>query len=117
MIPSDRGFANTLEGVAVIIGLKAGPLSQWLHRGLTDAGLGVVVGIAAASPSNRAGRWRPVSRDRARRRTARAIRMVVIIGSARFPSAGILRRRRDRGAGDDGCSHVFRSRRAFQRPL
>lgn len=36
-------FANTLDGVVAIIGLEAGPLSQWLHRGLTDARLDVVL--------------------------------------------------------------------------
>ena len=32
-------FTNTLEGAVAIIGLEAGPLSQWLHRGLTGARL------------------------------------------------------------------------------
>jgi transposase len=36
-------FANTLEGAVDIIGLEAGPLSQWLHRGLADARLNVVL--------------------------------------------------------------------------
>jgi len=36
-------FANTLDGVVAIIGLEAGPLSQRLHRGLTDARLDVVL--------------------------------------------------------------------------
>jgi transposase len=36
-------FANTLDGVVAIIGLEAGPLSQWLHRGLTDVRLDVVL--------------------------------------------------------------------------
>lgn len=36
-------FANTLEGSVAIIGLEAGPLSQWLHRGLADARLEVVL--------------------------------------------------------------------------
>lgn len=31
------------EGIISAIGLKAGPLSQWLHRGLTAAGLDVVL--------------------------------------------------------------------------
>ena len=31
------------EGTVVAIGLEAGPLSQWLHHGLTDAGLDVVL--------------------------------------------------------------------------
>lgn len=46
-VPSDpqaiADFANTLEGAVAIIGLEAGPLSQWLHRGLTDARLDVVL--------------------------------------------------------------------------
>ena len=46
-VPSDPqaivDFANTLEGAVAIIGLEAGPLSQWLHRGLADAGLDVVL--------------------------------------------------------------------------
>ncbi len=37
------GFADTLPGTPAIIGLDAGPLSQWLHRGLTEAGLDVVL--------------------------------------------------------------------------
>ncbi|WPZ31610.1 hypothetical protein T8A63_19060 (plasmid) [Sulfitobacter sp. OXR-159] len=36
-------FAGTLPGTVAIIGLEAGPLSQWLHRGLTESGLDVVV--------------------------------------------------------------------------
>ena len=32
-----------LGGTVATIGLEAGPLSQWLHRGLTDAGLEVVL--------------------------------------------------------------------------
>lgn len=32
-----------LGGTISAIGLEAGPLSQWLHRGLTEAGLGVVL--------------------------------------------------------------------------
>ncbi len=36
-------FAGTLPGTVAIIGLEAGPLSQWLHRGLTEAGLDVVL--------------------------------------------------------------------------
>lgn len=31
------------EGTVAAIGLEGGPLSQWLHRGLTDAGLDVVL--------------------------------------------------------------------------
>ncbi|SCB23658.1 hypothetical protein GA0061102_1009101 [Rhizobium miluonense] len=46
-VPSDPqaivDFANTLEGAVAIIGLEAGPLSQWLHRGLADARLDVVL--------------------------------------------------------------------------
>jgi len=37
------GFAGALPGTVAIIGLEAGPLSQWLHRGLTLAGLDVVL--------------------------------------------------------------------------
>ena len=37
------GFAGTLPGTGAIIGLEAGPLSQWLHHGLTEAGLDVVL--------------------------------------------------------------------------
>ena len=40
-------FAGTLLGTIVIIGLEAGPLSQWLHRGLTEAGLDVVLMVTA----------------------------------------------------------------------
>nr|WP_306423842.1 hypothetical protein [Brucella intermedia] len=32
-----------MEGSVAIIGLEAGPLSQWLHRGLADARLEVVL--------------------------------------------------------------------------
>ncbi|MBP1874926.1 transposase [Ensifer adhaerens] len=31
------------NGSIVVIGLEVGPLSQWLHRGLAEAGLDVVV--------------------------------------------------------------------------
>ena len=37
------GFAGTLPGTVAIIGTDAGPLSQWLHRGLTLAELEVVL--------------------------------------------------------------------------
>ena len=33
------GYVLALGGTVATIGLEAGPLSQWLHRGLTDAGL------------------------------------------------------------------------------
>ncbi len=36
-------FAGELEGTIAAIGLEAGPLSQWLHRGLTEARLDVVL--------------------------------------------------------------------------
>ena len=36
-------FANTLDGEIAIIGLEAGPLSQWLYRGLNDSGLEVIL--------------------------------------------------------------------------
>ena len=36
-------FAQALEGTIATMGLEAGPLSQWLHRGLTEAGLDVVL--------------------------------------------------------------------------
>ena len=36
-------FADTLPGTIAIIGLEAGPLSQWLHRGQTLAELEVVL--------------------------------------------------------------------------
>ena len=36
-------FAGVLEGTIAAIGLEAGPLSQWLHRGLSEAGLDVVL--------------------------------------------------------------------------
>ncbi|MDQ7775618.1 MAG: hypothetical protein Q4615_06750 [Paracoccus aminovorans] len=32
------------DGAIAAVGLEAGPLSQWLHRGLSDAGLPVVLG-------------------------------------------------------------------------
>lgn len=37
-----RWLAN-LEGSVAAIGLEAGPLSQWLHRGLTEAGVDTVL--------------------------------------------------------------------------
>lgn len=37
------GCVQALGGTVATIGLEAGPLSQWLHRGLTDAGLDVVL--------------------------------------------------------------------------
>src|SRR6056297_2458265 len=36
-------WLNDLDGSIAAIGLEAGPLSQWLHRGLTGAGLDVVL--------------------------------------------------------------------------
>ncbi len=36
-------FAGSLPGAIGITGLEAGPLSQWLHRGLTEAGLDAVL--------------------------------------------------------------------------
>lgn len=36
-------WLRSLEGNIAALGLEAGPLSQWLHRGLTDAGLDVVL--------------------------------------------------------------------------
>jgi len=36
-------WMGELGGTIAAIGLEAGPLSQWLHRGLTEAGLGVVL--------------------------------------------------------------------------
>lgn len=36
-------FAGELEGTIAAIGLEAGPLSQWLHRHLSEAGLDVVL--------------------------------------------------------------------------
>ncbi len=32
-------WLDELDGSIAAIGLEAGPLSQWLHRGLTEAGL------------------------------------------------------------------------------
>ena len=36
-------LAGDLGGSIAAIGLEAGPLSQWLHRGLSEAGLEVVL--------------------------------------------------------------------------
>ncbi len=36
-------WAREQKGTVAAIGLEAGPLSQWLHRGLTDAGLDAVL--------------------------------------------------------------------------
>ncbi|RWF81013.1 MAG: IS110 family transposase [Mesorhizobium sp.] len=36
-------FALEQQGEIAMIGMEAGPLSQWLHRGLTEAGLEVVL--------------------------------------------------------------------------
>jgi transposase len=36
-------WMRELDGTIAAIGLEAGPLSQWLHRGLTEAGLDVVL--------------------------------------------------------------------------
>ena len=35
-------FFGQLGVVVARIGLEAGPLSQWLHRGLTEAGFGII---------------------------------------------------------------------------
>lgn len=46
-VPSDpetiASYSRGLDGSVAIIGLEAGPLSQWLHRGLSAAGLDVVL--------------------------------------------------------------------------
>ena len=36
-------FLHSLSGNVVVVGLEAGPLSQWLHRHLTEAGFEVVL--------------------------------------------------------------------------
>ncbi len=36
-------FATEQPGEIAVIGLEAGPLSQWLHRGLADAGFDAVL--------------------------------------------------------------------------
>lgn len=36
-------WLDDLDGSIAAIGLEAGPLSQWLHRGLTEAGLDAVL--------------------------------------------------------------------------
>src|SRR6056297_4294391 len=36
-------WLDELDGSIAVIGLEAGPLSQWLHRRLTEAGLDVVL--------------------------------------------------------------------------
>jgi len=36
-------WLHTLDGTIAALGLEAGPLSQWLHRGLTDTGLDAVL--------------------------------------------------------------------------
>ncbi|NBZ90180.1 IS110 family transposase, partial [Rhodobacteraceae bacterium CYK-10] len=36
-------WMGDLDGTIAAIGLEAGPLSQWLHRGLTQAGLDAVL--------------------------------------------------------------------------
>lgn len=36
-------WISELDGTVDAIGLEAGPLSQWLHRGLTEAGLDIVL--------------------------------------------------------------------------
>ena len=36
-------WVGELDGIIATIGLEAGPLSQWLHRGLTEGGLDVVL--------------------------------------------------------------------------
>jgi transposase len=36
-------WMGDLDGTIAAIGLEAGPLLQWLHRGLTEAGLDVVL--------------------------------------------------------------------------
>ncbi|MBF9052509.1 IS110 family transposase, partial [Roseobacter sp. HKCCD9010] len=36
-------WLDELDGSIAAIGLEAGPLSQWLHRGLTEAGLEAVL--------------------------------------------------------------------------
>ena len=36
-------WIGDLDGTIAAVGLEAGPLSQWLHRGLTEAGFDVVL--------------------------------------------------------------------------
>lgn len=38
-----RRWMGDLDGTIAAIGLEAGPLSQWVHRGLTGVGPGVVL--------------------------------------------------------------------------
>ncbi len=38
-----HAYLDTLEGDVALIGLEAGPLSQWLHRSLADSGFDLVL--------------------------------------------------------------------------
>ena len=39
-------FLRSLSGTVVVVGLEAGPLSQWLYRPLTEAGFEVVLMVS-----------------------------------------------------------------------
>ena len=39
---ASTAFLRGLSGSVMVVGLEAGPLSQWLHRHLTDDGFEVV---------------------------------------------------------------------------
>ncbi len=73
-------WLGNLDGSAAAIGLEAGPLSQWLHRGLTEAGLDAVV--METRQVKGALNAMPIKTDR---RDAEGVRACFIsAGSARF---------------------------------
>ena len=52
-------WLDEVNGSIAAIGLEAGPLSQWLHRGLTEAGLDAV-GVRIRGQREGHRRWRTV---------------------------------------------------------
>ena len=73
-------WAREQEGTIAAIGLEAGPLSQWLHRGLSGAGLDVV--LMETRQVKGALKAMPIKTDR---RDAEGIaRLLTLAGSGRF---------------------------------
>lgn len=68
-------FAGELEGTIAAIGLEAGPLSQWLPRGLSEAGLDVV--LMETRQVKGALKARPIKTDR---RNAEGIARLLHLG-------------------------------------
>ncbi|WP_242494222.1 hypothetical protein [Salipiger sp. IMCC34102] len=97
----DHPMGAGQEGVVAAIGLEAGSLSQWLHRGLTDAGLDAV--LMETLHVKGALKAMPIKTDR---RDAEDI--------ARLLHLGWLRPVHCRSVSSQEVRAVFRARKAIQ---